>query len=51
MGFQREMLFDLSEDPTESNNLVVSHPAVASSMKAMLIDWLTDTEQALVEKE
>jgi len=45
-GLEREMLFDLSEDPLESRNLLEEKPEVAGRMKSLLLDWLMETRDA-----
>ncbi len=37
-----EYLFDLTKDPTESNNLLASRPDEVASIKTQLADWETD---------
>jgi len=44
VGFEAEMLFDLSADPDELNNLAQRRPDVVHKMRSLVVDWLIDTE-------
>lgn len=41
-GADREFLFDLSGDPTESQNLIDQHPDIAATLRDKLADWSGD---------
>jgi arylsulfatase A-like enzyme len=43
-GLEREMLFYLADDPSESTNLAGGRTDVVAEMKSLLIDWMVDTE-------
>ena len=43
-GLEKEMLFDLSKDPSESTNVARSHRDVTANLRSLLIDWMVDTE-------
>ena len=44
---EKTWLFDLNTDPTEQNNLVLSHPAMANEMKTILKKHLSEQSPAL----
>ena len=45
------MLFDLIEDPAESNDIANSHPNVVAVMKAKLDAWQASVERSLAGQD
>jgi len=43
-GLERDMLFNLPEDPNEGQNLFSEKMDIGNKLQAMLLDWMIDTE-------
>ncbi len=45
------MLFDLLNDPGESNNLAAKHPEIVAAMRQTLIEWQASCQDSLAGKD
>jgi len=45
------MLFDLLEDPGETNDLAAEKPQILQSMKATLVKWRKSCQNSLAGKD
>lgn len=50
MENSKEELYDINNDPTETENLISKEPRIAYELKQKLFKWMQDTEQNLYGK-